>query len=252
MGKMRIVQPKPFFFEHGPRAVLLLHGFTGTSADVRMLGRYLEKKNYTSYAPHYRGHGVPPEQLIQTNPDEWWEDVTAAYDTLKEKGYEEIAVVGLSLGGVFALKLSTERPVKGVVPMCAPMIMENPDRMFEGVLHYAQKYKQYEGTDEETIKSEMKAIEAAGMPSLPALKSYIEHDVRHRLEDVYAPLFVVQARHDEVIDTRSASIIYEESPSTDKALKWYEQSTHIITLGKEKEQLHEDIYTFLQSLDWTV
>ena len=36
--KMRIAQPKPFFFEAGKRAVLLLHGFTGTSADVRMLG----------------------------------------------------------------------------------------------------------------------------------------------------------------------------------------------------------------------
>ena len=41
---MRIAQPKPFFFESGKRAVLLLHGFTGNSADVRMLGRFLEKK----------------------------------------------------------------------------------------------------------------------------------------------------------------------------------------------------------------
>ncbi|WP_404830759.1 alpha/beta hydrolase, partial [Sporosarcina beigongshangi] len=52
---MRISQPKPFFIETGKRAVLLLHGFTGTSADVRMLGRFLEKKGYTSLAPHYKG-----------------------------------------------------------------------------------------------------------------------------------------------------------------------------------------------------
>ncbi|WP_368738766.1 alpha/beta hydrolase, partial [Escherichia coli] len=63
---MRIAQPKPFFFESGKRAVLLLHGFTGSSADVRMLGRFLEKKGYTSLAPHYKVHGVPPEQLIGT------------------------------------------------------------------------------------------------------------------------------------------------------------------------------------------
>ena len=31
---------KPFTFEGGKRAVLLLHGFTGNSADVRMLGRF--------------------------------------------------------------------------------------------------------------------------------------------------------------------------------------------------------------------
>ena len=27
---------------------------------------------------------------------------------------------------------------------------------------------------------------------------------------------------------------------------------HVITLGPEKEQLHEDIYEFLESLDWNV
>ncbi|RLY51627.1 carboxylesterase, partial [Staphylococcus epidermidis] len=41
---MQIKLPKPFFFEEGKRAVLLLHGFTGNSADVRQLGRYLQKK----------------------------------------------------------------------------------------------------------------------------------------------------------------------------------------------------------------
>ena len=41
---MKLASPKPFTFEGGDRAVLLLHGFTGNSADVRMLGRFLEKK----------------------------------------------------------------------------------------------------------------------------------------------------------------------------------------------------------------
>ncbi|GAA3319729.1 hypothetical protein GCM10020331_027810 [Ectobacillus funiculus] len=49
---MKVGAPKPFTFEAGERAVLLLHGFTGHSADVRMLGRYLEGKGYTCHAPH--------------------------------------------------------------------------------------------------------------------------------------------------------------------------------------------------------
>jgi carboxylesterase len=56
---MRVVPPKSFTFEGGNRAVLLLHGFTGSSADVRMMGRFLEKKGYTVHAPVYKGHGVP-------------------------------------------------------------------------------------------------------------------------------------------------------------------------------------------------
>lgn len=251
MAALKVVQPKPFYFERGPRAVLLLHGFTGTTADVRMLGRFLEKKDYTVSAPLYKGHGVDPEQLITTGPKDWWQSVVDSYRDLREKGFEEIAVVGLSLGGVHALRLSTEYPIKGVVPMCAPMTMKTTDQMFEGVLRYAKAYKQFQGKEPEIIERELQHIRATGMPSLADLKAMIEEDVRTRLEDVYAPLFVVQARLDEVIDPHSANIIYEESPSVAKELKWYEQSTHIITLGKEKEQLHEDIYQFLETLDWS-
>ena len=38
-----------------------------------------------------------------------------AIDYLVEQGYDEIVVAGLSLGGDFALKLSLNRDVKGIV-----------------------------------------------------------------------------------------------------------------------------------------
>ncbi|MED4935988.1 alpha/beta hydrolase, partial [Heyndrickxia coagulans] len=137
---MRIVPPKPFLFEAGKRAVLLLHGFTGSSADVRMLGRFLEKKGYTCHAPQYKGHGVPPENLLHTGPSDWWQDVMNGYQLLKEKGYHEIAVAGLSLGGVFSLKLGYTVPVKGIITMCAPMYIKSEQTMYEGVVAYARKY----------------------------------------------------------------------------------------------------------------
>lgn len=241
----------PFYFEAGKRAVLLLHGFTGSSADVRMLGRFLEKKGYTSHAPHYKGHGVPPEELIKSAPHEWWADVVAGYNKLKEAGYDEIAVVGLSLGGVFSLKVGLNMPVKGIVTMCAPMTMRTTDIMFEGVLKYAKFYKIQQGKNEQDIEKEVAAIREQGMPSLPQLQQLIK-EVRSSLDMLYAPLFVVQSRHDEVIDPNSAYTIYEQSESLQKQIKWFEHSKHVITLDKERDELHEDIYAFLEGLDWTV
>jgi len=249
MIKMRIAQPKPFFFERGKRAVLLLHGFTGTSADVRMLGRFLEKEGYTSLAPHYKGHGVPPEELIHTGPEEWWEDVLAGYNQLQEAGYDEIAVAGLSLGGVFSLKLGYNKPVKGIVTMCAPMSMRTTDLMYEGVLKYAREYKKFEGKGEEEIERDIEALRVQNMPSLEELRSLV-YDVRDHIDHIYAPLFVVQATDDDVIDTDSANVIHNNTESDIKHIKWYEQSGHVITLGPEKVQLHEDILKFLESLDW--
>jgi len=248
---MRIAQPKPFFFEAGKRAVLLLHGFTGNSSDVRMLGRFLEKNGYTTLAPHYKGHGVPPEELIHTSPKDWWKDVMRGYDQLKAAGYDEIAVAGLSLGGVFSLKLGYTVPVKGIVTMCAPMSMKTTDLMYEGVLKYAREYKRYEGKNEEEIEEEVEALKKQKMESLPDLRDLV-YDVRDHVDHVYAPLMVVQGRLDDVIDINSATIIHDSVESFDKKISWYEESGHVITLGPEKEQLHEDILEFLQSLEWQV
>lgn len=246
---MRKVETKPFFFEAGPRAVLLLHGFTGNSSDVRMLGRFLEKKGYTTYAPHYRGHGVPPEELIQSNAEQWWADVLEAYQFLKDKGYDEIAVAGLSLGGVLALKLGVNKPLKGIITMCSPMTMRTTDVMFEGVMKYAREYKLAEQKSADMMEQELTWIQQQGMPSLVGLQNLVQ-EVREEIEFLYTPIFVVQATYDEVIDPQSATIIYNGVESDAKKIKWYENSGHIITLGKEKNELHEDIYLFLESLDW--
>lgn len=247
---MRISLPKPFFFEGGPRAVLLLHGFTGNSADVHMIGRFLQKNGYTSIAPHYKGHGVSPEELIHTGPDDWWQDVLQAYEELLHKGYKEIAVVGLSLGGVFSLKLGYTTALKGIVTMCAPMTMRTTDTLFEGILKYAGDFSRAFGQTEEEKEALQKSIKEQGMPKLTELQQLIQ-EVRQHVDEIYAPIFVAQARLDEVINTDSAQYIYDTVESNEKSMKWYEESHHVITLDKERKELQQDILDFLETLDWS-
>lgn len=246
---MKVKITKPFTFKAGKRAVLLLHGFTGTSADVRMLGRFLEKKGYTCHAPHYKGHAVPPEELVHTGPNDWWQDVINGFEHLKNLGYNEIAVAGLSLGGVFSLKLGYTVPIKGIIPMCAPMYIKSEETMYQGILEYAREYKNHEGKSPEQIEEEMRHFEKKPMKTLKALQALIA-DVRDNVDLIYTPTFVVQARHDKMINTDSANIIYNKVESDFKEIKWYEQSGHVITLDQERNQLHEDVYNFLEKLDW--
>lgn len=246
---MKKITPKPFTFEGGERAVLLLHGFTGNSADVRMLGRFLQGKGYTCHAPQYKGHGVPPEELVRTGPDDWWQDVLNGYHFLKERGHDEIAVAGLSLGGVYSLKLGYTVPIKGIVPMCAPMYIKSEEVMYKGILHFAKEYKQHEGKSPEQVEQEMIEFQKTPMKTLKALQQ-LNTEVRESVDLIYGPIFVVQARHDKMINTESANIIYNEVESTVKKIKWYEQSGHVITLDKQRDQLHEDVYEFLEQLDW--
>ncbi|GAB3057399.1 alpha/beta hydrolase [Virgibacillus ainsalahensis] len=246
---MKVVKPKPFTFEAGSRAVLLLHGFTGHSADVRMLGRFLEKKGYTSHAPIYRGHGESPEELIKSNPDQWWEDVEKAFNHLKDLGYEEIVVAGLSLGGVLSLKLAYSTKVKAVITMCSPMFFDNETQLTQGFKRFSQEYKQLEGKEDQTITQEVDALMENSDDVFNHLENFI-NEVKNEIDTIYTPTLVVQAEKDEMINKKSATYIYENVEADKKDIKWYEESGHVITMGKEKEQLHEDIYQFLETLDW--
>lgn len=50
-------------------------------------------------------------------------------------------VAGLSLGGCYALKISLDRDVKGIITMCSPMHIKTEGAMFDGVLTYARNFK---------------------------------------------------------------------------------------------------------------
>ena len=246
---MNIIKPKPFTFEAGRRAVLLLHGFTGHSADVRMLGRFLEKKNYTSHAPIYRGHGLPPEELLTVGPDDWWEDILDAYEHLLDLGYDEIAVAGLSMGGVLGLKLAYLEKVKAVIPICTPMFFDNERQLTKGFRAFAKEYKQLQRKDEATVEKELEEMMDQSPPMFERLKNFVE-EVNGYVPSITVPTFIAQARHDQMINPESATFIYENIQGDPKELVWYEESGHVLTLDKERDKLHEDVYTFLESLDW--
>lgn len=230
---MQIKLPKPFFFEEGKRAVLLLHGFTGNSSDVRQLGRFLQKKGYTSYAPQYEGHAAPPDEILKSSPFVWFKDALDGYDYLVEQGYDEIVVAGLSLGGDFALKLSLNRDVKGIVTMCAPMGGKTEGAIYEGFLEYARNFKKYEGKDQETIDNEMDHFKPT--ETLKELSEALD-TIKEQVDEVLDPILVIQAENDNMIDPQSANYIYDHVDSDDKNIKCTVNLDMLLRLIKRKNK----------------
>lgn len=246
---MKLRQAEPFYFKKGPKACLLLHGFTGNTTDVRMLGRFLENENITSYAPLYKGHGQEPEMLLETTPADWWQSVVEGYDFLKNEGFDDIVVMGLSLGGVFSLKLGYSKPVKGIVTMAAPAKVDGDSPIIAGFSRFAANYKKYEGKDEAQIAREMARFDSASFATITKLAAEIQ-TIRQNIDMIYAPILVTQGEQDKMVAAENANYIYNHVESVQKELKWYPQSGHILTLDKERNQLHQDILAFIESLDW--
>ncbi|WP_339263306.1 alpha/beta fold hydrolase [Solibacillus sp. FSL W7-1472] len=246
---MKLIAPKPFTIESGKRAVLLLHGFTGNTNDVKRLGKYLADRNYTVHAPLYKGHGGGPDLLIQSQPAEWWDSVIEGYDELRNRGYDEIAVAGVSLGGIFSLKLGEERPTKAIVTMSAPATAKSTDSLQNRIIDYAINYKKLSGTYDESVDSRNKIAELVKMPSLNYLQNMI-NETSEKLNVINTPVHILRGLEDDEYYCESADLIYSSVNSRIKSVKTFINSGHILTLGKERELVFEEIYRFFEGLKW--
>ena len=244
---MNIKLPEKFYFKEssGDQAVLLLHGFTGNTSDVRQLGRYLQKKGMTSYAINYEGHAEHPKKITESSPFVWYRQAAEAYDFLRSEGYSNIFVAGVSIGGVIALKLAMERDVTGVSTICSPMYMKESSTLYEQFIVYAKKYlKMFESKSPEEIKKETETLEMTAV--FDDISMFI-NSVRGNLESINVPLYTAQAVHDKVIDPDSANVIYNGAGTEEKEIKWYDEGGHVLTIDESKEELFEDIYNFIET-----
>lgn len=234
---------EPFFLPGGARGVLLIHGFTGSPAEVRLLGDFLHKEGYTVLAPRLSGHGTTVEEMADTKWPHWYRTVEDAYHILRAT-CSNIAVVGLSMGGLLALKLATEYQMERIVSLSTPIFIADKRldmlpvyRMFRDFV--PKKRKVYAGIEPKYSV----CYNATPLSSLSSLVNLIEH-VDNLLPTIYTPLLVVQGRQDHTVQPRSAEYIYDMVASNDKTLMWLEKSGHIVTIDIEREEIFRKISKF--------
>ncbi|MBQ0140115.1 MAG: alpha/beta hydrolase [Kurthia sp.] len=246
---MNYSKPKTFSFAGGKRAVLLLHSFTGSTIDMRKLGKYLHANGYTSYSPMYTGHGEEATILLQYGPEQWWEDVRTAYEHLEDEGYEEIAVIGLSLGSILALKVANELNPIGVVTMSLPMAREEVT-LRKRVIYYARNHQQYEDKTAEQKEWEITQLKEHPMPAIPEFVQLINEQVA-KIPEISVPIFAMCGDLDDPLYRQSAEKIVETVGSSKKEMKVYKQAGHLMTFGTDAPIIFQDILTFLNELEWS-
>jgi len=234
-----------FFFQGKYKtAILLIHGFTGSPAELRLLGEYLNNHGYTVYAPLLAGHGTTPEEMAKTNKENWWNSVVEAYDLLLSKGYSDIIAVGLSMGGTLSLKLAMNKPLSAVVSMAAPIYVHNRFIELSRWIKYLKAF-QAKKRKAESIEQYLVSYDRTPIICAESLDRLIK-EVRVDLGKVTVPILIMQGKNDETVRFESAEYIYDKVNSVNKKLKWYDNSTHILTLDQERDKVFFDVLEFLK------
>ena len=245
---------QPFFWEgekhngkiHG---VLLLHGFTGTVAHMRMLGESLHKQDFAVMGINLPGHGTNMDDMARRTWDEWLIAAKEAFLQLKAK-CDYVSVAGLSMGGCLTLLLAEQLQPTAIAPISAPMGTKAPlwaARLLSPFLKTIW-WKKRDGNPD-LVDNEYDCGYSGFRATCAVHLSRLIKMARRDLHAVTCPVLVVQTHADDTITPDSADVILGGVSSEVKRVLWLEEVPHVCTISKEAERMAEAIGAHFRSAE---
>jgi len=260
------------------KAVLLIHGITGTPSEMRYLGKSLNKAGYTVFCNTLPRHCSSLGELKKVT---WQEIVDSCQKDLEalKKGHDKVFVAGLSMGALVSIHLAYMFPsqVSGIAAL-APTLFYDGWALHKGkvlinfVWHIPYLRKMidiredwpYGLKDEELRENISRFYKNAdankfdnkvllfGSPFFPLVCLYQHHlftkVVKEQMPLVKAPIIIIHAKEDDMTSIKNAEFVFNNIGSSDKSLVVLENSYHMITIDKEKNRVASEVSAFLNRL----
>ncbi len=231
--------------------VLLAHGLTATTAEMRPLAQALLQRGFTVAGPLLPGHGTAPADLNRRRWQEWAAEVEKTYQDLSA-ACTRVFLGGESTGAVLALYLASLHPEAAGVLAYAPALrlrLTGRDRL---LLRLAAPFKTYVSKPVQNRPRNLSDELWQGYPVNP-LKAVLQllklqQVVRRRLPLIRQPLLVVQGRLDPTVHPGVPEILMRETASQVKQSIWMENSGHVVAIDREQEQVAEITLRFIEQV----
>ena len=225
--------------------VLLSHGFTGSPASMRPWADDLAERGYAVEVPLLPGHGTRWQELNRTRFDDWYGQVSRAFEKLSADN-DAVVVGGLSMGGALVLRLAADHPdrIAGVVLVNPAVATRRLDVKLLPVLKHlvpsfpglANDIKK-PGVDERAYdRTPLRAIHSL-MQAWPGIIA--------DLPRVTAPLLYLRSTEDHVVDHASQPIITSRVSSRDITEIPLTDSYHVATIDNDATKIFEESASFV-------
>lgn len=246
----------------GPRRVLLIHGLTGTPAEVRPIADALHADGFAVRAPLLAGHD-DPEQLAERGWRDWYGSAEAVLLDLAARG--PVAVVGFSMGALLALRLAAihRRHVAGVASIS--VFLELPAWQARlartlAALHRDPLYRRFVGHFPKRAVDVRIFARSQHSPSLRvfpyaaiAALADLQADVRARLAHITAPLLLLHGRYDHTAPPADSERVAQVVSSASVRRVVLPRSFHIVGNDLDRDEVCREVVGFARGvLDGTV
>ncbi|MGB8980671.1 MAG: alpha/beta fold hydrolase [Anaerolineales bacterium] len=247
---------EPFLLlgEPSKPACLLIHGFTGAPKEMRWMGEYLHRQGYTCLGVRLAGHATDPEDMVRARWTDWTASVEDGYQLLRGLT-ENIFFVGLSMGGILSLLMSTRLKVKGVVAMSTPARMpeDYPVWLLELMsffIKYRPKTNEEPGSSwfDQTAWQEHVSYPQNPIRSAAELKKLIRA-MRAALPKVSVPVLLMHSQDETYVLPDNLEEIYADLVNTpDKTRLYVTGSGHVLPRDASREQVFKAALEFIRRI----
>ena len=272
------------FFLQGSRdkGVLLVHGYTGSPAEMRLLGNYLyDRGGYTVLGVRLAGHGTTVEELEQTTWPDWYEAVEEGVKEL-HRHCRHIYIAGQSMGGLLAVKAAAEfsvqqkakensqgfateaktentadewqekkkRPcIEKLALLATPIFLRDWRVPFVKLLRYFIPLI-HTGQHSYNVPEEyMQGYTEMPTKPVPSLLELIKLCKADYLGQIKIPTLIVQGKADHTVKPRSATYIYQQLnyvSDKQKEIFWLPEARHVVTLDDARETVYAKCLEFFE------
>jgi carboxylesterase len=226
--------------------VLVVHGFTGTPASVRVVAEAMAATGYDVELPRLPGHGTTVEDMLTTDWADWAGEVSKAINRLSAR-VSHVVAVGQSMGGALVMRAALDHPeIRALV--CINPVTQARDAetmaMLDDLLEDDIFVAPGEGSD--IADPDASDIAYAGTPIAP-LKSLLLDGVgpiADRYGEITVPLRLFTSRNDHVVDPAD-SVYLAGSYGGPVDHTWLERSYHVATRDYDRDLIVAESLAFV-------
>jgi carboxylesterase len=262
--------PQPLQLDGGPRAVLLFHGLSSGPQELQFVGRGLHRAGFTVRLPVIDGYSFGTFGARSADAGQWEERALAEFDLLSER-FERVAVGGLCIGAVLALRVAELRPsqaaavlamsttlhydgwaapwTRRLLPLARGVPLVGRIRVREG-----EPY----GVKDERLRAWIAAqMREAGHSDAGAATLRVRDllqarrlmiRTRRALERVSAPVLLLHSRRDDAASPRSAFEVAQRVSAERVRCVLLGDCYHMISIDREKHRVLAELRDFLGAL----
>jgi carboxylesterase len=246
---LTIPTAEPFFIPGGKIGCLLIHGFTGTPKEMRMLADSLSLEKYTILGVRLAGHATDLEDMGHSTWRDWLASVEDGLNILRGCTDRQV-VMGLSMGGVLSMMAAARFNIKGVITFSAPCGLPADPRAkflpyFSWLIPQISKGK----PDWHNLEAMEDHVDYPGFPTRSVLQlQQLIGVMKEELPQVKVPALMIQSHGDHSIPAESMDTLYDNISSTDKTRLWVENSGHVVIREPERELIFSEVKKFIKRI----